>query len=296
MPLRKKATGKRKQKTRKHKHKSYKKHRGGQTTSPAVSTFHFYNEFHYGDNILNLKFFYNISKILKEKNIRVYYYYSYDYIKNKEELERYVDPAVVILHDISEKPENTIQLWMGKDFGDITRHDFEKYYDLFYKDILVYLGLDKLSIDTSLYQKEDYLLNIYSQLNPKFHNLDILIINAEPKSGQWNNYDKTRMDAFCVKLSKQYKIATTNFINNDILCTYNETNNKNRLKIQDIGAISTHVKYIISIFSGPICACFNIATKMNVKKWFICTHEPYNINDKMALINTMDDLEQITFE
>lgn len=275
MPLRKKATGKRKQKTRKH--KSYKKHRGGQT-SPPVSTFHFYNEFHYGDNILNLKFFYNISKILKEKNIQIHYYYSYDYIKNKEELERYVDPAVVILHDISEKPENTIQLWMGNTIENITHADFDKYFRLFYKNILKYLGLQDLPIDTSLYQKEDYLLDIYARLNSKFHDVHVLILNNPPASGQFD-FNQEKIDALADRLSKQFKVVVLKPVN-DIPSTSTDG-----LKLQDIGAISTHVKYIIGMNSGPLIPCFNSYTKESVKKWII-----YNKHTEQKVLEEVDIL------
>ena len=254
--------------------------RGGQDPN----TFHFFNNYHYGDNVLNLKFFYVNAKLLKERGIHIHYYYDNSYINDLTELERYVDPAVVQLHPHSEKPDSAIELWMGKRIDGLAYDDdFVKYYTAFYKQILGYLGLQDLNIDTSLYQPEEYLKDIYAKLDTKYHDLDVLIINADPQSGQQN--DKTKMNDLCIKLSKKYRVATTTLVNSDILCTYND-----RLKLQDIGAISTHAKNIVSIFSGPITPCFNRETRNTVKKWFIISGN--GLNDSFINV-TVDNLEQI---
>jgi len=252
-------------------------------------TYSFYNRFHYGDNILNLKFLYNISKELKNDNIKINYYYEPLYIKNIDELQRYVDNDVLTLDILSNKPNDAIELWMNNPINNTSyMNDFNIYYDLFYKNILNILGLNNLNINTSLYQKEDYLQDIYNNINKKFHNLDILFINAEPKSGQFN-YDNLKMNAVCIKLADKYNIATTSPVNSSIKCTFSDG-----LKIQDIGAISTHVKYIIAVNSGPICACFTEATKQSVKKWIILDKNNYKYNNiNYMLIKSIDELDNI---
>ena len=248
------------------------------------NTFHFFNNFHYGDNILNLKFFYVNKDLLKERGIQIHYYYDNNYTKNINELERYIDSAVVHLHPLSEKPASAIELWMGKDINGLKHSDdFVKYYTAFYKQLLGYLRLQDINIDTSLYQPENYLKEIYAKLDGKYHDLDVLIINAEPKSGQ--PYDKAKMDDLCIKLSKKYRVATTTPVNNDILCTFNDG-----LKLQDIGAISTHAKNIVSVFSGPITACFNSETINTVKKWFVISG--YRLSGNFISVS-FENLEEI---
>ena len=102
MVLYSKKRAKRSKKYRRNKRKTYRS-RGGQT--PEKKTFYFYNKFHYGDHILNLKFFYNISNILKDNNILINYYYDVNYIKNIDELKRYVnsDLNVVTLLPLDRK-------------------------------------------------------------------------------------------------------------------------------------------------------------------------------------------------
>jgi hypothetical protein len=245
----------------------------------------FYNEHHYGDNILNLKFLYNISSSLA--NRKIHYYYQDKYNKQKE-LDRYVNKDIVQLLPLASKPADAIHLWMGNNIGNVISTDFERYYELLYKNILSSLSINA-PIDTSLYQSEPYLEDIYKGLNPKFHDLDVLIINSHPQSGQLKTYDKVPIDAMCIRLQGKYKIATTTPVNDAIPCTM-----RDGLFLQDIGAISTHAKYIIAVFSGPITACFNSSTKKNVKRWFIMTSDPYIFTQiDCVLVPRMEQLANI---
>ena len=148
-------------------------------TDKEIKTYHFFNKFHYGDNILNLKFFYEISNHLKNNNIIINYYYNSEYIKNVDELKRYVDDTTLKLVSLSDKPKNAIiignetdnmeplkyksngnapvlyQLWMGDNINNLSHVNVDTYYPMFYSNILRILKLDKYSIDKSLYQKED---------------------------------------------------------------------------------------------------------------------------------------------
>jgi hypothetical protein len=259
-----------------HSRKNMRKLRGGD--QPKI--FHFYNKFHYGDNIVNLKFFFVNAKILKERNIQIHYYYDNVYIKDIKELERYVDPVVVYLHPLSEKPESAIELWMGTPINNITYGNTDKYFNEFYKQILKYIGLDNLQIDTSLYQKEDYLLDIYKKLDPKFQDIDVLLLNNEPSSGQFE-FDKTKFDELANRLlSKKLKIVVLKPVG-DIPST-----NTAGLLLQDIGAISTHARYIVGTDTGALIPCFNIHTKQYVKKWIIFCKYDAKFNDIETVILT----------
>jgi hypothetical protein len=270
MPLRK--SYKRRKSRNKHRQKRFKRTRkacqfGGDPSSLA-KVFHFFNTHHLGDNIFNLKFFFNISDIMKQNGISIKYYYDDAYVNNNRgELERFVNKDTLSLHPIKDKPVNSIEIWMGNDVDGIHRDAFDTYYNAFYKNILKLIGLEGKDIDTSLYQPEPYLQDLYKDLNNKFNDkykdLDILIINAFPNSGQML-YDKQKFDDMCAMLNKKYKIATTTYVNGDIKCTGDD-----KLMLKDIGAISTHVKYIIGVHSGPIVPCYNKDTKNHVKKWIL---------------------------
>ena len=230
--------------------------------------FHFYNVYHYGDNILNLKFINNISEYLDKYNIIIHYYYNDTYVKNRGELERYINTPRIKINSIYNIPENSIHLWMGDKINNTDLFTFDTYYNLFYKHILSILHITD-NICTSLYQKEEYLINLYkiinNKCNNKYKNIDILILNSTPQSRQ-PAPDINEFNKLCINLNKQYNICITDYIENDrtIKCTRDDY-----LKIQDIGAISTSCKYIIAIHSGPITACYNSYTKKNVIKWWI---------------------------
>ena len=282
-----------KRKRYKKRKQSYKKRvqRGGQS-----NVYHFYNKFHYGDSILNLKFFYNISDILKANNIQIRYYYDGGYIKNPNELERYVNKDVVTLDLLANMPANTIELWMGNDIignqypsgkfhhGNV----FNTYFNSYYKNILSILKLEDKKIDTSLFQNEPYLQDIYNKLDSKYHNIDILINNTQTASGQYV-YDKQKMDTMCIRLANKYNVVVLDAVEgSDIKST-----RKDGLSLQDIGAISTHAKYIISPNSGPLIPCFNLDTKNSVKKWIMIGGPNKFKEISPIVIPSIDDLDSI---
>lgn len=253
----------------------------------SVKVLNFYNKYHLGDSILNLKFFFNISDIMKSNGIYIQYYYDDEYNK-KEELERFVNPETLQLFSINNKGEGAIELWMGNSIDGFDSKILDKYYNLFYNNIVKILGLQGNTIDTSLYQPEPYLQVLYNTLDTKYHNLDILIINAAPQSGQVV-YHKEQFDNMCIFLNEKYNIATTSPVNDSIKCMMND-----KLMLKDIGAISTHAKYIIAIHSGPVTSCFNKDTKQNVKKWVLFADNDVKHNDLNCVILKSDyDLTKI---
>jgi len=274
-----------------------------------TKTFNFYNKFsHYGDCILNLKFLYVIREHLKNNNIIINYYYDSDKIKNVDEIKRYVDTSTVNLMPFNTKPENAFlienntemsesmesiksknvpifyNIQIHESINDVNHKKWDEFFHHYYKNILNILNLQNLSIDTSLYQKEDYLLNVYEKLDPKYKNIDILIINGQPIT-EIRMYNKEKLDALCVRLASKYNVVTTSCVNDTITCTM-----RDNLKMQDIGAISTHAKYIIGINTGPLTACFNFYAKEHVKKWFILhTDSKFNLKEVNNLIISHTD-------
>jgi hypothetical protein len=245
--------------------------------------FIFHNRFHYGDHIFNLKFLFNISNVLKERGIKITYLYDPAYIKNVGELERYVNKDVVTLdtipahlNPVGSLPPEAIELWLSHPIDGVDYRKVDVFFDLYYKNIVKILGIQDAGVNTSLYQKEDYLQDLYNKFDNKFKDLDILVINADPQSGQLYGYDKRQFDTMCKRLHKGgYKMATTTEVDASIPCTY-----RDGLALQDIGAVSTHAKCIIAINSGPVVPCYNEATQKSVKKWILFVDgETYTFKD-----------------
>jgi hypothetical protein len=226
---------------------------------------------------------------MKEKGLTINYYYDDNYASNKkEELERFVNNDTVKLLPIKDKPTDTYELWMGYPINGVDAFVLDKYFNEFYKKILTIMGLEWKNINTSLYQPESYLQDIYNNLDAKYKDLDILIINAVPQSKQYA-FNKENFDKMCIMLNNKYNIATTSPVNNIIKCTMND-----KLMLKDIGAISTHVKYIVGVHSGPVTACFNSDTNNNVKKWILFANNNTSHEDpKFIILGDTYDLSKI---
>lgn len=249
--------------------------------------YHIDNKWHYGDNIYNLKLFLVNAHILKEQGIIIHYYYDPGYIKDVDELRRYVNPEVLILETIDKKPANSHEMWMGH----YDHPKIEIAMSKMYTDALKYLKIDTLGINTSVYQQEDYLLDVYNKLDPLFKDVYILILNNQTMSGQFP-YDKAKLDAMCLHVASKFKKVVVIQPVGDIPCTkpYN-------LKLQDYGAISTHAKYIIGFNSGPLMPCFNVHTKKSVKKWILFDTMGTVLNEvKAVMFKTLDDMYKIDAE
>ena len=264
----------------------------GTSTTLQVKTtiFQFYCKYsHYGDSIFNLRFFYNIRNYLKSNNIKIIYFYCPIYIKNINELEKYIDTMTLTLLPTTEPMNNPIDLWMGYDINNINHHNFIEYVYEYYLNISKILGIILDPIYLNIFQPEFYLKTIYDNFDSKFKDVDFLILNSEPISLQFK-YVKDDFDNFCIKLHKMsFKIVTTTYVNDYIPCTFN-----NGLTIQDIGAISTRAKYIIAVLSGPMTPCFNLLTIKNVHTIFLLCNIKFNFNhSKIKTYDTIDKLDQL---
>ena len=113
------------------------------TEAPTEKIYHFYNIYHIGDNLLNLKYFLYLTPILKEKNCKIIYYYSTQWQYNKEAtLRSYIDPSIVTIKPLEERPPNSIELWQGHVIDNVTYIDSERYFELYYKKILNILNIN----------------------------------------------------------------------------------------------------------------------------------------------------------
>ena len=128
------------------------------------------------------------------------------------------------------------------------------------------------------------LLKEYENLDDKFKNLDILIINSIPLGNQYI-VDEKSWDNFILNLfNNNFKIATTKKVSN-INCTLDKS-----LSIYQIGAISTHSKIIIAINTGPTSAIFNIFTLNYVKKIYLFDDKVTFSYSKIKHCNSLEDI------
>jgi hypothetical protein len=244
---------------------------------------------HLGDTLISFIPIYNARKYFEKNNIKICFYIREEHI---EQMNDFKPIKNFEIFDIKNKPLNSIEIWDCNDFI------FEPYWK---KNKKKYSGLSQnryylnyfnirfrhLNIPVTInrfYYEDDDLLNRYENLDSKYKNVDILIINSDPLSRQYN-YNENNWNDIIIVLNKKYKIATTKKINNNILCTRD-----NNLRIKDIGAISIAVKVVIAINTGPIVALYNKYTLMNVKKFYIFADNIYYTYPNFEMKKKLSDI------
>jgi hypothetical protein len=231
---------------------------------------------HLGDNIINFIFFYNIKDYIESNGIIIYYYCWKEYHKN--------------LLDF--KCSGNIRIFEYEDRGYILHQGGTTPHQHYIEDKLcgmfnIFLNNFKIPISVNSFEyKDDDLFKRYENMNNKYKNINILIINSHPRSGQYN-YDKLSWDDFIIKLSKTYTVATSEKVNDDILSLHD-------VSVKNIAAISLNVQTIISINTGPFIPLFNTDILNNIKVIFVFgggntlktrkMHELYNIEQLSFLL------------
>jgi len=245
--------------------------------------YHLHNSYHLGDNVFNFIFFYLIQKYVEYNGIVIFYYAKKEYLP---QLKEFITSKNILLSSLEYKPSCSIELWINNDLFQY-RHDmqhqpinYNKYYITFFNNVL-----QKLLMNTRItrfYYYDNNLIERYNGLNVKYKNVDVLVLNTIPLSGQYS-YNKAQWDSYIKRLASVFKLTTTVKVD-ELLCTLDDN-----LTIKDIAALSTNVKVIIAINSGVVPGLINEITLTNVKKVYIfdnrCYYSYPNFENKNAVMD-----------
>jgi hypothetical protein len=237
---------------------------------------HFHGNHHLGDTMISFIVLYNIKEFFENNNKTVYFYMRNE---NIEQMKDFKPIKEMQIFDISDRPSNSIELWdcndylfepngkknqQSKMYSGLSQN---RYYLNYFNIRLKHLNIP-VTINRFCYEDED-LFYRYENLNEKYKNIDILIINSDPLSGQYE-YNFDNWNRGIQFLNQKYKIVTTKKVNENVLCTRDDN-----LKIKDIASISTKVKVVIAINTGPLIVLLNKFTLMSVKKFYIFDNRVY---------------------
>lgn len=215
---------------------------------------------HMGDNFINFMFFTQIKEFIEENHI-ILNYYCYD--QYHENLKDFCPTPNINIYGLNDNTPHCYLLWQGGNTAKLLPSDKQVYVE----DLLVFMFnrfLQKFNLDikvTEWIYEQKQIKNWYKQLADIYKDIDVLIINSTPLSGQYE-YDKNKWNSEIIELSKNYKIATTEFVSTNILCL-------DKFRLKDITAVSSNVKYIIGINTGSLLPVFNTYTLENVKKIYV---------------------------
>jgi len=231
------------------------------------------NSNHLGDQIINFIFFYKIKNYIEENNIIIHYYCLEKHHKNVKDFN--CSNNIKILALSLPYVKKYYVLWQGSElesckyiFSNMESYlvyrkfsNIESYLVHMFNKFLKTFNIP-LTVTDFEYEDTD-LIDRYNNLENKYKDIDILIVNSQPLSGQYN-YNKLEWDKYIVNISSKYNIAiaTTELVNDNILSLHN-------MGLKDIAAISIKAKYIIAINTGPFIPMFNKYTLDNVTKIFL---------------------------
>ena len=209
------------------------------------------NAYHLGDNIINFIFFYKIKDYIESNNIIIHYYCWSQYHKN--------------LHDFN--CSNNIKIFDYENRGYVLWQGGTTPNQHYIEDTLIgmfniFLNTYNIPISVNEFEYEDPdLLKRFNILEDKYKQIDILIINSQPHSGQYR-YNKNEWDNFILGLNEKYKIVTTEKVSDNILCV-------DTFSVKNIAAIALNVKKIIAINTGPSIPLYNKNILDNIEDLYL---------------------------
>ena len=256
----------------------------------ANAIYFLHNSFGLGDSLFNLIFFYLIKNYIEQNNIKIFYYAKKEYLNQLKEFIFYKN---IFLSSLENKPSTSIELWIANPYfeNDFTFYKqpvhYNHYYKTFFNKVLIKLNMNT-SINKFFYSDND-LVSRYENIDNKYKNFELLILNSKPLSGQYN-YNKTDWDNHIIYLNSIFKVLTTTKVN-DLLCTMDDN-----LTVKDIASLSTKFKVIIAIYSGVVPGLLNEITLKNVKKVYIfdnaCYYSYPNFENKNLITDiNVDELK-----
>lgn len=235
------------------------------------------NGHHLGDNIINFIFFSQIKKSIEDNNIIIHYYCLQQYHKN---LLEFKCSENIKLFEYENKG---YVLWQGGQNARLqpVLHWIEDNLCRMFNVFLTHHNLP-ISVNSFEYQDPD-LFKRYENLDNKYKNIDILIINSEPLSSQYR-YNKPEWDNFIINLSKKYIVATSAKVSDNILSLHD-------MSVKNIAAVALKVKKIIAINTGPSIPLYNTDILNNVDVIYLFGG---NGNFKTRKIQCIQNLKQLS--
>ena len=206
-------------------------------TNPIVITA--YSKCALGDSLIDFIFFSQIAKYIENANIHINYHCKESHHDNLQLFNSSKNIHILPRNDIG------YQLWQGTERLTSEKPIEDILCDMFNK-FLVYC---RIPIVLNTFEYKDENLLIKKMHLSQTYDLDMVIINSTPTSGQFI-HDKQELNCFIIELNKKYKIATTEYINDSIISLHKQS-------VREIAAIAKTVKTIIAINTGPSLGLYN---------------------------------------
>ena len=231
-----------------------------------MTTLHLFNEYHLGDCIFVCIYFYWIREYIEKNHIDIVFYILPEHI---QQVQEFIPSKNIRLEDLAHK--KGITTWIGSDeyschFRNCEMQDSRVIFDLFLAKFLSQVFMERLNIPiimTEFVYEDPDLLERYARLDTKYHDIDILIVNSDPYSGQVLHIDEVGTNNYIHQLQKKYKIVTTKKIEG-VPCTRDDN-----LTLKGIAAVSTRAKIIMAYNTGPVVGMMNQYTLEYMRQFYV---------------------------
>lgn len=196
------------------------------------------------------------------------------------------DVSTISLIDLSQKDPSAIDAWKNRN-GDFFAHVKRDDWAAFYVEFFARLSAD-LGVENPITQPSDLLFDYPAIAAKSYPEIDFLIINSTPLSGQFRKFWPEQLDLLIGKLkAKGYSVVTTSRSSHEVACTQTYVP---PMTITDIGALSRRCKYIFGIATGPIWPTFNIWNLETVKlRVILLDGERIDIAPNTYHVESIDD-------
>jgi hypothetical protein len=235
------------------------------------------NEHHLGDHIINFIFFYKIKDYIEENNIIIHYHCLEKYHNNLVEfncskniiIKDWENIGYVLWQETFPNPYDYIE-------GKLCRM-----FNIFLKNAAI-----PLLVNSFEYQDPE-LFTRYEKLDDKYKNIDILVINSTPLSGQYD-YNKDIWDDFIIRLSQKFSVAATQKVNDNILSLHD-------MSVKNIAALALKVKKIIAINTGPSIPLYNTDILNNVEVIYLFGGSGHHKTRKFKQLSKLKELSFLLY-
>jgi hypothetical protein len=243
---------------------------------------HLFNKYHLGDCMFVCIYFYAIQYYIEANDIEIVFYINPEYISQIREFIPSSNISICSIEKLNSN-NNNICTWIGSSINSYHNFALDSFLSIFLSNLSTHVLKIPITMTNLIYEDLD-LLERYANLDVKFHDLDILLINSNPLSGQVKHFDETKTKEYIIKLHKKYKIITTKKVV-DIPCTLDDN-----LTIKDIAAVSTRTKIIMAINTGPLTGLFNKYTFEYVYKFYFIDDNHFYSWDNFQKVDCFYDI------
>ncbi len=221
-----------------------------------------YQDYHLGDDLIHLHFLRQVA--INNPKESFLHYASVSSLPQVGEMVAGIPNLSLSASD--KKPKGAINAWRGAEdywYKHPKRNDFVAFHLEWFE-----LLAKKMGVSNPIKTRQDMLFNYPSLLTYKYPKFDVLVINCEPKSGQFKGYNELEIGAMARKLELAGHKVT------EIVSL------EPWFSITQIGAMSLFCHTIVAVSSGPSWTTWNRWNQDTIKhRILFLDHEKVELDD-----------------